>query len=84
MSGKANPTNRVMMDCIIYLSLPNIKQDFGLHHVVYLTPIYLNHIYPTPMIYTDPNSMRPRPEKKKINPVKEGEEAGEEGNEHQG
>jgi hypothetical protein len=30
-----------MMDCIIYLSPPNIKQTLDLHHVVYLTHIYL-------------------------------------------
>jgi hypothetical protein len=41
MSIRANPTNRVMMDCIIYLYQPNIKQTFDLHHVVYLTHIYL-------------------------------------------
>jgi hypothetical protein len=29
------------MDCIIYLPPPNIKLDFDLHHVVYLTHIYL-------------------------------------------
>jgi hypothetical protein len=42
--GANNPTNRIMMDCIICLSRPNIKQTFDLHHVVYLTYIYLNHI----------------------------------------
>jgi hypothetical protein len=41
MSRRANPTNRVMMDCIIYLSSLDIKQTFYLHHVVYLTHIYL-------------------------------------------
>ena len=37
------------MDCIIYLSPPNIKQTFDLHHVVYLTHIYLivTKFYPT-------------------------------------
>jgi len=40
----SNPTNRVMMDCIICLSPPNIKQTLDLHHVVYLIHIYLNHI----------------------------------------
>jgi hypothetical protein len=64
-----------MMNCIIYLSPPNIKQVFDQHHVVYLTYIYLNHIPPTSLIYTDPDSMRPRPEKKKINLVKEGEKS---------
>jgi hypothetical protein len=64
MSRRANPTHRVMMDCIIYLSPPNIKQTFDLHHVVYLIHNYLNHIPPTPMIYTDLESMRPRLEKK--------------------
>jgi hypothetical protein len=64
MSRKANPTNRVMMDYIICLSPPNIKQTFDLHHVVYLIHNYLNHISPTSMIYTDLESMRPRPEKK--------------------
>jgi hypothetical protein len=29
------------MDCIFCLSPPNIKQTFDLHHVVYLTHIYL-------------------------------------------
>jgi uncharacterized damage-inducible protein DinB len=53
------------MDCIIYLPPPNIKQDFDLHHVVYLIHIYLNHISPTPMIDTDLESMRPRSEKKR-------------------
>jgi hypothetical protein len=33
-----------MIDCIIYLSPPNIKKDFELHQVVYLIHIYLNHI----------------------------------------
>jgi hypothetical protein len=33
-----------MMDCIIYLSPPNIKQTFDLHHVVYL--ILINYILP--------------------------------------
>jgi hypothetical protein len=46
-----NPTNRVMMDCIICLSPPNIKQTFDLHHVVYLIHIYLNHIPPTDDIH---------------------------------
>jgi hypothetical protein len=41
MSRRANPTSRVMIDCIIYLSPPDIRQDFDLHHVVYLTHIYL-------------------------------------------
>jgi hypothetical protein len=45
------PTNRVMMDCIICLSPPNIKQTFDLHHVVYLIHIYINHI-PQPRWYT--------------------------------
>jgi hypothetical protein len=71
MSRRADPTERVMMSCIISLSLPNVKQDFDLHHVVYLTHIYRNHIPPTPMIYTDPDSIRPRPEKKNINSAKE-------------
>jgi hypothetical protein len=61
-----------MMNCITYLLPPNIKQGFDLHHVVHLTHNYLNHIPPTSMIYTDPDSMRPRPEKDKINLVKEG------------
>jgi hypothetical protein len=64
MSKRANPTNSVMTDYIIYLSPPNIKQDFDLHHVVYLIHNYLNHIPPTPMMYTDLESMRPRLEKK--------------------
>jgi hypothetical protein len=59
-----------MMDCIICLSPPNIKQTFDLHHVVYLIHNYLNHIFPTLMIYTDLESMRPRPGK--INIDKEG------------
>jgi hypothetical protein len=41
MSIRANPTNSVMMKYIIYLSPPNIKQDFDLHHIVYLNHIYL-------------------------------------------
>jgi hypothetical protein len=65
MSRRTNPTNRVMMDCIIYLSPPNIKQDFDLYHVVYLTHIYLNHISPTPIIYTNIESIRPRLERKR-------------------
>jgi hypothetical protein len=44
MSRRANSTNRVMMDCIICLSPPNIKQTFDLYHVVYLIHIYLNYI----------------------------------------
>jgi hypothetical protein len=55
-----------MMKCIICLSPPNIKQDFDLHHVGYLTHIYLNHTPPTPMVYTNPESMIPRLEKKKL------------------
>jgi hypothetical protein len=43
MSIRANPTVRVMMDCIIYLCQPNVKQTFDLHHVVHLIHIYLNH-----------------------------------------
>jgi hypothetical protein len=31
--------DKIMMD-IIYLSPPNIKQTFDLHHVVYLTHVY--------------------------------------------
>jgi hypothetical protein len=65
MSRRANPTHRVMMDCIICLTPPNIKQTFDLHHVVYLIHNYLNHIPPTPMIYTDLESMRPIPKKKR-------------------
>jgi hypothetical protein len=68
----SDPTNRVMMDCIICLSPLNIKQTFDLHHVVHLIHIYLNHIPPTPMIYTNPEAMRPRSEKEKINIDKEG------------
>jgi hypothetical protein len=64
MSRRSNSTSRVMMDGIIYLSPPNMKQDFDLHHEVYLTLIYLNHIPPTPMVYTNLESMRPRPEGK--------------------
>jgi hypothetical protein len=75
MSIRANPTQRVMMDCIIYLSPPNFKQNFDLHHVVYLIHIYLNHIPPTLMIYTNPKAMRPILEKEKINLVKEGEKS---------
>jgi hypothetical protein len=41
MGIRANPTNRVMMNCIIYLSSPNIKQDFDLQHAVYPIIIYL-------------------------------------------
>jgi hypothetical protein len=65
MSRRADPTNRVMMDCIIYLSPPSIKQTFDLHHVVYLIHNYLNHIFLTPIIYTDLESIRPRLEKKR-------------------
>jgi hypothetical protein len=54
-----------MMNCIICLPSPDIKQDFDLHHVVYLIHNYLNHIPPTPMIYTNRESMKPRPEKKR-------------------
>jgi hypothetical protein len=56
------------MDCIIYLSPPNLKQTFDLHHVVYLTHIYRNHTPETQMIYIDPDSMRPRPEKEQDQP----------------
>jgi hypothetical protein len=65
MSRRANPANRVMMNCIIYLSPTNIKQFFDLHHVVYLIHNYLNHISPTPIIYANLDSMRPKPEKKR-------------------
>jgi hypothetical protein len=43
------PINRVLMDCIIYQPPPDIKPDFDLHHVVYLTHIYLivTKFYPT-------------------------------------
>jgi hypothetical protein len=34
-----------MMDCIIYLSPPNVKQTFNLHHVDYL--ILTNSILPS-------------------------------------
>jgi hypothetical protein len=54
-----------MKNCIIHVSPPNIKQTFNLHHVVYLIHNYLNHIPPTPMIYTNRESMKPRPEKKR-------------------
>jgi hypothetical protein len=64
-----------MMDCIICLSSPNVKQSFDLHHVVYLIHIYLNHIPPTPIKYTNLESMRLRPEKDKIILVKEGEKS---------
>jgi hypothetical protein len=36
MGIRAKPTHRVMMNGIIYLSPPNIKQTFDLHHVIYL------------------------------------------------
>jgi hypothetical protein len=36
MSKRVNPTHRVMMNGIIYLSRPNIKQTFNLNHVYYL------------------------------------------------
>jgi hypothetical protein len=70
VSRRANPTHILMMDCIIYLSPPNIKQDFDLHHVVYLTISILNIF-----IYTNPEAMRPRSEKEKINIDKEGDES---------
>jgi hypothetical protein len=76
MGMRANPTNRVMMDCIIYLFPPNLKLTFDLHHVVYLIHNYLNHTPPTLMIYTDLESMRTRLEKEKINLVKEGKKSG--------
>jgi hypothetical protein len=44
MSKRVNPTHRVMMNGIIYLSPPNIKQTFNLHHVDYLI---LTKLYPT-------------------------------------
>jgi hypothetical protein len=50
------------MDCIIYQPPPDIKPDFDLHHVVYLTHIYLivSKIYPTfgysPSTTSYPNS----------------------------
>jgi hypothetical protein len=59
-----------MMDCIICLSPPHIKQTFDLHHVVYLIQIYLNHI-PNSGIYTNPEAMRPWSEKEKIDLDKE-------------
>jgi hypothetical protein len=62
---KPDPTNKVMMDCIIYLSPPNIKQVVDQHHVVYRTYIYLNQIPPTLIIYTNLKSRRPRLEKKR-------------------
>jgi hypothetical protein len=65
VSIRANPTNSVTMDCIICLSPPNVKPTFNLPHVVYHTYIYLNQIPPTLIIYTDLESMRPRPEKKR-------------------
>jgi hypothetical protein len=67
MSIRSNLANRILMDCIIYLSPPNLKQTFDLHHVVYLTHIYLKYTPITPMIYTDPDSRRPRPGKDKTN-----------------
>jgi hypothetical protein len=48
MIRRANPTYRVMMECIIYMSPLNIKQGLDLHHVVYLIHTYLNHI-PQPL-----------------------------------
>jgi hypothetical protein len=63
------------MNCIIRLSPPNHKQTFDLHHVVYLTHIYRNHTSVTQMIYIDPDSMKPRLEKEKINLVKEEEKS---------
>jgi hypothetical protein len=65
MSRRPNPINRVMMDCIICLSPPNINQTFDIHHVVYIIHNHLNHIPPTPMTYTNLESMRPRPKKKR-------------------
>jgi hypothetical protein len=53
------------MNCITYLLPPNIQQGFDLHHAVHLTHNYLNHIPPTSMIDTDPDSIRPRLEKKR-------------------
>jgi hypothetical protein len=44
MSRRSDPTHRILMDCIICLPSPDIKQDFDLHHVVYLIDIYPNHI----------------------------------------
>jgi hypothetical protein len=58
------------MNCIICLSPPNIKQTFDLHHVVHLIHNYLNHISPTPRIYTNLESMRPRPEKKRSTSIR--------------
>jgi hypothetical protein len=72
---RANPTIRVMMNCVICLFSPNIKQDFDLHHVVYLIHNHLNHIPPTPLIYTNLEPMRPRPEKDKLKLVKKGEKS---------
>lgn len=75
MGLRSNLANRVMMDCIICLFTPNIKQTFDPHHVVYLIHNYLNHISPTTMMYTDLESMRPRLEKDKLNLDKEGDES---------
>jgi hypothetical protein len=44
MGISANPTHRAMMNDIIYLSPPNIKQTFNLHHIDYLILI---KFYPT-------------------------------------
>jgi hypothetical protein len=75
MSTRANPTNSVMMDCIIYLSPPNIKQDFDLHHVVYLTHIYLilTKFYPT-FGYSPYMTSYPNLDIKQIKPAKESSE----------
>jgi hypothetical protein len=61
-----------MINGIINLSSPNIKQTFDLHHVVYLLHIYLNHISQPPIIYTNLETMRPRPEEKRSTSIRKG------------
>jgi hypothetical protein len=65
MGIRSNLDNRVMMDCIIYLFSPDIKQDFDLRHIVHLTHNYFNHM---PQLYwyiLTLKLMRPRLEKKR-------------------
>jgi hypothetical protein len=64
--------NSVMMDCIIYLSPPDIEPDFDLHHVVYLTHIYLivTKFYPT-FGYSPYTTSYPNPDiKQRLSPAK--------------
>jgi hypothetical protein len=69
---RSDPTHRILMDCMIYLSPPN---------KLWPTSCSLSHPYlsspcsPTPIKCTNLELMRPRLEKEKINLVKAGEKS---------